>query len=581
MASDIEMAQKAGCKGATLEIAANPIFVEKAYGKSMDWAKKAAIEATIAAKELGLYVSFFTIDGTRTEIDCLLDIVDEIQSNGHMDAFVMADTFGCVHPQSAFNIVSRVKQRFNNIPVEAHMHMHFGLGAANTLAAIAAGADVAHVAVSGIGEGAGNTPLGRRRPLAEAASTASRRASSPKSSATSASSSARWPTTIRCRRTVRSSAATCSSSSRASASCSSRTPKRTAIAKIMGSYQPEMVGQPGWQFVLGKKSGLFSVERFLRQIGKTLDKEKQSIVLDKIKELSLRERRLITLDEFKKFVAEVGGLTFIDVGWVKRRRRPAICLSMPSIGGSRLRLTHPTSLSRRERLMSAMDHPFVQHLIKLASAANARIAIPDAQFDARFLEAACIVTEKGWLKVGSDRLAGEDRGIGRRSTAGTSAASKSSIPTSATQFDSYCQEYAELRAKDNLTPQQIRDLLHEPIYFACMLHKHGVVDGICSGVHYSTADLARPVDQNPRHEKRLHEDDGDGHRDLRAHADRRQSRLRHRRRHGHSAADVRGTCGDRDSFGRQGEGVSARTRRAWRCFRFRRSAARSTRKSIA
>ena len=78
MASDIEMAKKAGCKGATLEIACNPLFVEKAYGKSIDWAKKAAIEATIAAKELGLYVSFFTIDGTRTEIDVLLDIVDEI-----------------------------------------------------------------------------------------------------------------------------------------------------------------------------------------------------------------------------------------------------------------------------------------------------------------------------------------------------------------------------------------------------------------------------------------------------------------------------------------------------------------------
>ena len=60
-------------------------------------------------------------------------------------------------------------------------------------------------------------------------------------------------------------------------------------------------------------------------------------------------------------------------------------------------------------------------------------------------------------------------------------------------FDAYCQEYAELRAKENLTPQQIRDLLHDPVYFSCMLHRHGVIDGICSGVHYSTAELARPA----------------------------------------------------------------------------------------
>ncbi len=60
MASDVEMAKKAGCHGAILEIAANPIFVERAYGKDMDWVKKQAIDATIAAKENGLYVSFFT-----------------------------------------------------------------------------------------------------------------------------------------------------------------------------------------------------------------------------------------------------------------------------------------------------------------------------------------------------------------------------------------------------------------------------------------------------------------------------------------------------------------------------------------
>ena len=140
--------------------------------------------------------------------------------------------------------------------------------------------------------------------------------------------------------------------------------------------------------------------------------------------------------------------------------------------------------------MSAMDHPFVQHLVKLASAGNPRIAIPDAQFDARFLEAACMVTEKGWLRtvlIGSRAMIAESAkkhgwDIGRIEIID---------PDECGQFNSYCEEYAALRAKDKLTAQQIKDLLHEPIYFACMLHRHGVVDGICSGVHYATADLAR------------------------------------------------------------------------------------------
>jgi isopropylmalate/homocitrate/citramalate synthase len=304
MASDIEMAKKAGCKGATLEIACNPLFVEKAYGKTIEWAKKAAIEATLAAKELGLYVSFFTIDGTRTEIDVLLDVIDEIQSNGHMDAFVMADTFGCVHPQSVFPIVSKVKKRFPGIPVESHMHMHFGLGAANTLTAIAAGADVAHVAMSGIGEGSGNTPL--------------------EDVVLSLKCLYGVETRVKTEKFCEVSKFIC-----AKANNHPLPPNRPIVgrdvfivesgigvmffenaekngdAKIMGSFQPELVGQPGWEFALGKKSGLFSVQRFLRKIGKTLDKDQQSVVLDKIKELALRERRLISLDEFKQFVAEV------------------------------------------------------------------------------------------------------------------------------------------------------------------------------------------------------------------------------------------------------------------------------------
>src|SRR3990172_4092404 len=52
MVSDAEMAKKAGCDGVVMEIAANREFVEKAYGKSFDWAKKAAIDATKAAEEL-------------------------------------------------------------------------------------------------------------------------------------------------------------------------------------------------------------------------------------------------------------------------------------------------------------------------------------------------------------------------------------------------------------------------------------------------------------------------------------------------------------------------------------------------
>jgi isopropylmalate/homocitrate/citramalate synthase len=44
-------------------------------------------------------------------------------------------------------------------PLEIHFHSDFGLGVANTIMAILAGAEVIHSTVTGIGERAGNTPM--------------------------------------------------------------------------------------------------------------------------------------------------------------------------------------------------------------------------------------------------------------------------------------------------------------------------------------------------------------------------------------------------------------------------------------
>jgi phosphate acetyltransferase len=137
-----------------------------------------------------------------------------------------------------------------------------------------------------------------------------------------------------------------------------------------------------------------------------------------------------------------------------------------------------------------MYHPYVQSIIDNATRKQGRVAVPDAQSDARFLEAACIVHQRGWVKIvlpGSRRIISELAQKHGFDIDGIEIID----PDNWNEFNSYCGLYAERRAKENLTAQRIRELLHDPIYFACMLHRHGHVDGIASGVHYSTADLAR------------------------------------------------------------------------------------------
>ena len=147
-----------GCKGVVVEIPASDHMIKNAYGWTVDRAMKSSIDTTLAAKEAGLYTVFFTIDATRTELSRFLDIVEQVATEGHMDALTMADTVGGCTPDAIRHAVKQVIDRLKK-PVEIHCHQDFGLGVANTIAALAAGASVAHTTVTGLGERAGNVPM--------------------------------------------------------------------------------------------------------------------------------------------------------------------------------------------------------------------------------------------------------------------------------------------------------------------------------------------------------------------------------------------------------------------------------------
>ena len=156
--AEINVVKACGCQGVVVEIPASDHMIKYGYGWSVDRAMKASIDTTLAAKEAGLYTVFFTIDATRTELNRFLDIVEQVATEGHMDALTIADTMGGVTPDAASHVVKKVIERLKK-PVEIHCHQDFGLGVANTLAALAAGSSVAHTTVTGLGERAGNVPM--------------------------------------------------------------------------------------------------------------------------------------------------------------------------------------------------------------------------------------------------------------------------------------------------------------------------------------------------------------------------------------------------------------------------------------
>jgi isopropylmalate/homocitrate/citramalate synthase len=158
MPADVKLAKECGVKGIITEIPSSDHIIKNAYGKSMEWAIKSSIETTLAAKEAGLYTVFFTIDSTRSDLNRYLDLIERVATEGHMDAMTLADSFGVCTPQGIAMVVKKLRARFQQ-PIEIHCHEDFGLGVANTIAALSNGASVAHVTVSATGERAGNVPL--------------------------------------------------------------------------------------------------------------------------------------------------------------------------------------------------------------------------------------------------------------------------------------------------------------------------------------------------------------------------------------------------------------------------------------
>ena len=157
MVPDVELALDCGVSGVVMEVPASHHLIEKAYKWPVEKAIEASVEATKYAHDNGLKVTFFPIDATRSTMTQLLDDLEAVATDGHVDNIALVDTFGVTSPHAIRYYTQRVKERLD-VPLETHFHMDFGMGVANSILAVAEGASVIHTTVSGIGERAGNAP---------------------------------------------------------------------------------------------------------------------------------------------------------------------------------------------------------------------------------------------------------------------------------------------------------------------------------------------------------------------------------------------------------------------------------------
>jgi len=121
-----------------------------------------AIRSSVSfARNLVDDVEWSCEDGTRTDLDFLCKTV-EVAIDAGATTVNIPDTVGYTVPEEYFTIISTLKNRVPNIDkaiISAHCHNDLGLGVANSLAAVRAGARQIECTINGLGERAGNAAL--------------------------------------------------------------------------------------------------------------------------------------------------------------------------------------------------------------------------------------------------------------------------------------------------------------------------------------------------------------------------------------------------------------------------------------
>ena len=292
MQSDLELAIKCGVPHVCLELMLMPIAIQQYFGGSVERCAEAYIKASDVAAQTGIKTTLFMADATRAEPSLLASLLGPIAGHGKINSVGVVDTRGCALPAAMAWLVKSIKST-TGLPVEVHAHNDFGLATANTLAAVAAGAEVMHTAVIALN---GNAALDECVMGAEAllgVETGVRLAGLKAiAELVKQTSGADWYKPFVGPRTNQVEIGT-----PALAMWRYRD-QPGALGDLFPNYQ--VVGDNPIEMVLGKKSGKFSVAYKAWELGLTIPSDEAAVeILSQIKGLSLKEKRVVTEEEFR------------------------------------------------------------------------------------------------------------------------------------------------------------------------------------------------------------------------------------------------------------------------------------------
>src|SRR5512144_3271153 len=155
---DVRAALDTGVRGIGLLFATSRILRESSHGKSIQQIIDAMRPPIELALKAGLEVRFSAEDAFRSEEANLIAVYQAAEALG-VHRVGIADTVGIATPRQVYALFRSVR-RSVGYDIGFHCHNDTGCAIANASEAVAAGATHVDVAVLGIGERVGITPLG-------------------------------------------------------------------------------------------------------------------------------------------------------------------------------------------------------------------------------------------------------------------------------------------------------------------------------------------------------------------------------------------------------------------------------------
>lgn len=291
---DIDACIDVGVKRIICEIATSPQKM-KAYNYAPQWVLDNAVECLQYAKGKGLYTAFFAVDSTRADIGFLEKIYRKAVDEGQADEVVLVDTVGAATPETMFYLTRKLRT-WVNVPIMVHCHNNFGMATSCTMFAVKAGAQYAHGTINGLGEIAGNGDFAQ---LSIAAGMYGIPHNIDFKKLPGVSSLLQRISKIR----------------------------MSPLAPVVGDYifkretgvtAAQLISYPPAvepysadifglerEVLLSKKSGKRSVEYKLEKLGRKATPEQVNEIMNKVKDLGVEKKGILTDAEFQSIVAEV------------------------------------------------------------------------------------------------------------------------------------------------------------------------------------------------------------------------------------------------------------------------------------